>query len=370
MDNKHTSDLLIIGGGLAGLSLAILCADAGMHTRLIEKQTYPKHKVCGEYLSVESVPFLQRIGIDLEVMSLPQINHFVLTSSKTSMNCDLSSGGVGISRYTLDNLLYHKALEKGVDVVTSSRVTHVDNGIHSSMVQTHDGQSYTARQIIGGYGRISGLSTQNQSSKNTFLGIKYHVTNGPDAHTIEIHNFDGGYCGISAIEDDKYCMCYLVKAGKLKTYKGDIGMLEKEVLSQNPYLKHRLDTQKLVGPISTAHFNFGTVDTRTLQYPLLGDAAGFIPPITGNGMSLALRSAQVLFTNFEQQKEGSFHDRWLQANKMYIQKYLRHRINQGIFLQNILLTESPLVKNSLMWSIKHIPGVMPLLTQQAVGKTF
>jgi len=370
MDNKYTSDILIIGGGLAGLSMAILCTDAGMSTRLIEKQTYPKHKVCGEYLSIESVPFLQRIGIDLEAMVLPQINHFVLTSSKTSMNCDLSSSGVGISRYILDHIMYQKALEKGVDVITSSRVTHIDSGAQSSTVQTHDGKTYTARQIIGGYGRISGLSTQNLSSKDTFLGIKYHVANGPEGNTIEIHNFDGGYCGISAIEDDKYCMCYLVKAEKLKAYKGDIEMLEKEVLAQNPYLKHRLDTQKLVGPISTAHFNFGTIDTRTLQYPLLGDAAGFIPPITGNGMSLALRSAQVLFTNFVQQKDGSFQDRWLQANKMYIRQYLRHRINQGIFLQNILLTESPFVKNTLMWSIKSIPGVMPLLTKQAVGKAF
>lgn len=370
MADTYDSDILIVGGGLAGLSLAILCADEGMRTVLIEKQSYPRHKVCGEYLSEESIPFLRRIGIDLKLMSLPQINHFVLTSPEVSMDCNLSSGGIGISRYTLDHLLYQKALEKGVHVVTSSRVTQINSGTTLSSVLTHDGRKFTSRQIIGGYGRISGLDTQQKSSDHTFLGIKYHVVKGPDDNTIEIHNFDGGYCGISAIEEGKYCMCYLVKAEKLKAFKGDIAILEKEVLAQNPYLKHRLATQKLVGPISTAHFNFGITDTRSLKYPLLGDAAGFIPPITGNGMSLALRSAHVLFTNFIRQTEGSFQDRWLKANKMYIRQYLRHRINQGIFLQNILLTESPLMKNTLMWSIKNIPGVMPLLTRQAAGKAF
>jgi flavin-dependent dehydrogenase len=370
MADTYDSDILIAGGGLAGLSLAILCADAGLRTILIEKQTYPKHKVCGEYLSVESVPFLRRIGIDLESMSLPQINHFVLTSSEVSMDCNLSSGGIGISRYTLDNLLYQKALEKGVDVVTSSRVTQINSGSELSTVLTHDGRTYAARQIIGGYGRISGLNTPNQSSKHTFLGIKYHVVNGPDDNTIEIHNFNGGYCGISAIEDGKFCMCYLVKAEKLKAYKGDIDMLEKEILAQNPYLKHRLNTQKLVGPISTAHFNFGTADVRTLQYPLLGDAAGFIPPVTGNGMSLALRSAQVLFTSFMNEKKGTFQEKWLRANRNYIKHYLKNRIRKGIFLQNILLTENTFIHKSLLYTIRYTPGLLPVLAGQATGRPF
>lgn len=370
MAESYDSDILIVGGGLAGLSLAILCADVGLRTILVEKQTYPKHKVCGEYLSVESVPFLKRIGIDLLSMSLPQINHFVLTSAEVSMDCHLSSGGIGISRYTLDNLLYQKAIEKGVDVVTSSRVTNINSGGSSFTVQTHDGRTFTARQIIGGYGRISGLHTQKQPSKHTFLGIKYHVNKGPADNTIEIHHFDGGYCGISAIEDGKYCLCYLIKAEKLKAYKGDIEMLEKEVLAQNPYLKHRLNTQKIVGPISTAHFNFGTVDTLTLEYPLLGDAAGFIPPITGNGMSLALRSAQVLFTSFMNEKNGTFQEKWLTANQHYIQHYLKNRIRKGIFLQNILLAENNIIHKSLMYTIRYTPGLLSVLAGQATGRPF
>lgn len=370
MTSTHTSDILIVGGGLAGLSLAILCADHGFSTVVIEKQTYPRHKVCGEYLSTESLPFLQRIGIDLTTRALPKINHFVLTSSKTKAQCSLAEGGIGLSRFTLDHLLYEKAKQSGVLVYTENRVTDVIKQQNAYRVSTHKGATFITQQVIGGFGRISGLMNHGTTGDEKYVGIKYHVEGGPQKDTIEIHTFEGGYCGVSAIEEDKFCMCYLVKADKLKTFRGDINTLETQILSQNPYLKNRLKAKKIIGPISTAHFNFGTVPTQDLEYPMLGDAAGFIPPITGNGMSLALRSSQKLFSNFIDQNKGSFQDKWLQANKIYINNYLKHRIDKGIFLQNILLAESPILHSTLMWCIKSIPGMMPLLTQQAVGKPF
>ena len=120
-------NIIIIGGGLAGLSLAILCAKSGYNTTLLEKGAYPKHKVCGEYISMESYDFVQSLGVPLSELGLPKITNFVLTSHHNlSANCGLEMGGFGISRYLLDELLAKAALENGVKLLTEQRVTSVD----------------------------------------------------------------------------------------------------------------------------------------------------------------------------------------------------------------------------------------------------
>src|SRR3954462_13201220 len=123
MSDVTLYDVAIIGGGLAGLSLAIQCAGAGYVVILFEKEDYPFHKVCGEYISNESLPFMQRLGVPLQQYHLPQINTLRLTDvSGRLYQFPLHLGGFGISRYTLDHLLYQTALEKGVVMKTNTKV--------------------------------------------------------------------------------------------------------------------------------------------------------------------------------------------------------------------------------------------------------
>ena len=102
--DRSTYDLCIIGGGVAGLSLAILSAREGHSVLLIEKDTYPRQKVCGEYISRESEPFLRSLGLDIEKHDLPIIDRFRITSQHGQVGeCDLGTGGIGVSRYFLDH---------------------------------------------------------------------------------------------------------------------------------------------------------------------------------------------------------------------------------------------------------------------------
>ena len=100
-------DIAIIGGGLAGLTLAIQCADKGYRAILFEKETYPFHKVCGEYISMESKPFLQTLGVPFVEWNLPfihQLNVSVVSGKSFSFNlperstCPLSNAFVSVSR--------------------------------------------------------------------------------------------------------------------------------------------------------------------------------------------------------------------------------------------------------------------------------
>src|ERR1700754_3075057 len=116
------NDVIVVGGGLAGLFNAILLNRAGLQVTVIEKKTYPMHRVCGEYISNEVIPFLSKLDIDLEPLQVAWINRLEVTAvSGTKLSQKLDLGGFGLSRYTFDNLLYQKAVAEGVNVFTNTR---------------------------------------------------------------------------------------------------------------------------------------------------------------------------------------------------------------------------------------------------------
>src|SRR5688572_15778954 len=118
MNNGNTYfDLCVAGGGLAGLSTAIQMARAGYRVALFEKQKFPFHKVCGEYISMESCELLIDLGIPLHSLEIPWITRLCFSSSDGSfLKQTLPAGGLGISRYTIDHLLAQNARKCGVEV--------------------------------------------------------------------------------------------------------------------------------------------------------------------------------------------------------------------------------------------------------------
>ena len=119
--NNKTFDVIIIGGGLAGLVSAIHVSKFQKQVLLIEKNTYPKHKVCGEYISNEVLPYLNSLGINPIKEGATQITKVELTTVNSNLiKGDLPLGGFGMSRYFLDNLLAGKAIENGVVMLQGS----------------------------------------------------------------------------------------------------------------------------------------------------------------------------------------------------------------------------------------------------------
>jgi len=362
-------DIIIVGGGLAGLSLSILCSKSGLSVLLLEKNEYPKHKVCGEFISNESYNFMQLLGLPLQELNLPFINKFVLTSHYgLSSSCILNPGGTGISRYKLDKMLADIAVNTGVELLQGIKVIDIKKDSENFKVTSHQNKVYSSKITVGAFGRISGLQANSTLDNESYVGVKYHVLDGPQNNTIEIHNFIGGYCGISKIEDDKFCMCYLAKSSELKKYKGDILEFETNVLFKNKFLKQRFQTTKLMPPIVTSQLNFGIAANTTNDFLKIGDAAGFIPPITGNGMSLAFRSAKILHKQIIDNLRKNNWEKLMQENKTYMHNYLKQRIDKGIFLQNLLLVENKYFNKILMHSLTRIPGLLNIMSKQAVGK--
>src|SRR5881392_3358886 len=150
-------DVGIIGGGLAGLALSIQSARAGYRTILFEKEKYPFHKVCGEYISLESWNFLEELGVPLSQMNLPIIRRLVVTAPNgKELEQDLPLGGFGISRFKLDAMLAEIAKVTGVEVVEGAKVDDVTFDDTTFNIQ-HSTFSINSRIAAGTFGKRSNL---------------------------------------------------------------------------------------------------------------------------------------------------------------------------------------------------------------------
>src|SRR6185369_6388897 len=156
-------DVAIVGGGLAGLSLSIQAARAGYKTILFEKEKYPFHKVCGEYISLESWNFLEELGMPLSQLDLPVIRNLLVTAvGGKKLEHSLPLGGFGISRYKLDHMLAEIARENGVEVKEAGKVTEINfsGELFTTQYSTFNIQS---KFVAGTFGKRSNLDVKWKS---------------------------------------------------------------------------------------------------------------------------------------------------------------------------------------------------------------
>ena len=345
-------DIAIIGGGLGGLTFALQAIQQGYSVALFEKETYPFHKVCGEYISLESWNFLTSLGVPLDSFKLPIIKHLLITDVLgNNYSFNLPLGGFGISRFFLDNYLYQLCIQKGVDVYQQTKVNDVtfSNDVFTISTQHKTIQSKIA---IGSFGKRSNVDVKFKRSfalskpnkLNNFIGVKYHVQYNIPSNQIALYNFKNGYCGISKIEDNKVCVCYITSASNLNNNQQSIQQMEELVLSKNPFLKKIFaDAYFLYDkPLSISQINFQSKSKIENHIFCIGDAAGLIAPLCGNGMSMAMHSSKIAFNNVHLFLQGEIsrskaeQQYILQWNKQFKQRLFIGKMVQYWFGNNTL----------------------------------
>ncbi len=378
-NEKQTYHVAIIGGGLAGLALSIQSAKADYKTILFEKEKYPYHKVCGEYISLESWDFLKRLGLPLDQMQLPIIQQLnVSAPDGTLFQQQLPLGGFGISRYTLDNALAKLAKEAGVEVMEETKVGDVEFENDLFTVFTSAG-NYKASIVAGSFGKRSNLDVkwnrnfvqQKPNKLNNYIGVKYHIKTNYPADLISLHNFENGYCGVSQIEEGKYCLCYLTTADNLKKSNNNIQQMEKEILFQNLHLKKIFTEAEFLydTPLTISQISFDKKALVENHMLMVGDAGGMITPLCGNGMSMALHGSKLAFENIHAFLQNKISRTEMEVNyaRQWKQQFAG-RIKIGRIIQRFF--GKSIVTNLFIRAFKIFPFLAKPLIKRTHGSSF
>ncbi len=365
-------DVIIVGGGLAGLTAAIHLSQHDLAVIVFEKSPYPHHKVCGEYLSNEIVPYLGSMGVHLP--DPVAINSLLLTTVKgKSLRMELPLGGLGISRYALDDTLYRKAVECGVTFIFEA-VKSIDFMDGTFQVAFASEKVYRAKQLIGSYGKRAHLDKHLErpfiGQRSPWIGIKAHYRNSAfPEHEVALHNFKGGYGGLSRTETGAVNFCYLVHCKSFEMEK-NISEFNRNVVGKNPFLDEFLQhsTPLFSKPLTIAQISFEQKDAVVNHILMCGDTAGLIHPLCGNGMAMAIHAAKIaseyIVRFFREdaysrtQLEADYQKQWLQT--------FGNRLQMGRRLQNLLM--NPFLADMLMGLATRSPRILGNIIRQTHGQ--
>ncbi|MEO8765018.1 MAG: NAD(P)/FAD-dependent oxidoreductase [Ginsengibacter sp.] len=377
--NSNNFDTAIIGGGLAGLSLSILLAKAGYKVILFEKEKYPFHRVCGEYISLESWKFIESLGCGLSGLDLPVINKLMVSAPNGNfIQANLDLGGFGISRFFIDNELKKIAEKNGAMILEERKVTDVVFS-NDSFIINYIGGKCSVPVVSGSFGKRSNLDVkwkrdfiqQKPGKLNNYIGVKYHIKTALPFDTIALHNFRNGYCGVSKVEGEKYCLCYLTTAQNLKENNNSIRQMEQNILFRNPFLKEIFSEAAFLfpGPVTISQISFAKKMQVYDHILMTGDAAGMITPLCGNGMSMALHSSKIAFDAI-----SSFLNKSITRKEMESQ-YTRHwkksfqkRLFAGRVIQKLFGKE--IITNKFIGTVKHFPFLINSMVRATHGQEF
>lgn len=351
-------DVIIVGGGLAGCSAAIQLAQYSHHVALIEANTYPRAKVCGEFLSPESIEIFRQLEFlnELHGLNPATINTVRITASQDyEWHGEFPFSALSVSRYTLDEALINHVQSCGVTVYTDTRVTNIVGGLEKGFelsAQSSVGRTtFTARSVIVAHGKHSNLDRRLERkfsrSDNTFIGLKQHFEGELLFEHIDLHTFPGGYCGISQVENNRTNVCMLVDALVFnKATRNSTNSVEQFIdwiCAHNRQFARWMTT---ASPLYPKWLTIGGV-TLTTKQPVeheilfVGDASGMIAPLAGDGMSMALHSGLIAAHTLHRYLIGLINV--TEATVEYQTKWshtFQSRLRLGRFLQSLMLRQS------------------------------
>jgi len=364
-------DLIVVGGGPAGSACAITASRLGVKTLLLEKDRFPRQKVCGEFVSPESLGLLHGLlgdGVqtdgrltngavrqqhDEPLRSAPQILSSRIFLDNKSLTLPVSPPAQSIPRFDLDPALFEAARSNGVNALEGVAVSEVKRNDLFHVVAAE--KSYTARAVINATGRWSKLTQFDVAGKDKWLGLKAHFTESSPPQSVDLYFFSGGYCGVTPVSARSVNACAMVRS--------DVAHTLEEVFAKEPRLWQRSRAwQPLFATVTTSPLYFREPETEYDGMLLAGDSAGFIDPFAGDGISLALQSGTLAAESIVPFLRGSCSME--QALRQYQAAY-RKRFTPAFRNAARLRTAlaAPKWVRSAAWAFAAVPGVGKILVR-------
>jgi menaquinone-9 beta-reductase len=344
-------DIAVIGGGIAGSAAAALLARHGLRVILFDKGRFPRQKVCGEFLSPDGAAVLRRVGVwpQIRMHNPPTIHSLALTAGGAEVRRKLPVPGWGVSRWLLDDALWQHAQGVGVTTYDRATVTHVEGDLQRgfSLTVRQAGGPPTAvqsRVILCATGRQGQPWLQRRAPDGgvtrRFVGIKAHFRGVPFNGHVELHTIRHGYCGLAEVTGDVSNLCCWVEMQAFRHAGGTPDRFLASALKQNMCLRARLHMAEQLGSpwVTTSYTDRHALTPTTAGIWNLGDAAAMVAPLTGDGMGMALRTAELAATiAYMSFQRGLTRE---QASQEYGRQWRREfwpRLRWGRYLEGILL---------------------------------
>ena len=292
---------VIIGGGVAGASAAIVLAREGREVVLLEKEPQPSHKVCGEFLSPETIPMLANLGVDPRALGGVPIQRVRLVSRLGWACADLTPAATGLSRFALDRALLDVARGHGAEIRRGCTVRGYGPDEHGYRVETTDGDVSASRVILAtGKHELPAIKVRGGVGRDA-IGFKMHWE--PDAAALERLGSDvlmflyrGGYAGLCAVEGGRLNLCLIAHKKHFRRCGGSFAGLLEWLTRRRPVLGEILGHARMLWerPVTVSNIPYGYVYSEALSSRHsdgefhVGDQFGVVPSLAGTGMALAL----------------------------------------------------------------------------------
>jgi menaquinone-9 beta-reductase len=311
--------ILIVGAGPAGTSAAIRLAKKGFAVKLVEREKFPRHKLCGEFISPECFVHFKDLGVADEMFSqngesIAETIFYAPNGKSVNVPSKWFSEGetaLGLSRAEMDFQLLEQAKKVGVEIFEETQVIGLlsESGkICGVKTKTNE---ILADLIIDATGRarVLGKFAEKQirnpqsAIRNRLVGFKAHLKNVEmEKGRCEIYFFRGGYGGLNYVENGVGNHCFLIKAEVVKEFGGDVEKILREVIFQNRRANETMqNSETLFDWLAVSVDGFGIKNLSPAPNLLaIGDAGAFIDPFTGSGMLMALESGEILAQVMEQ----------------------------------------------------------------------
>jgi flavin-dependent dehydrogenase len=380
----RATDVAVVGAGPAGSAIAALLARRGLRVVLLERERFPRDKLCGELLSPESTAELANLGVLEEVMAAEphRIEQARFFSARGGALEVALPGALSLSRNRLDRILFEHAKQSGAETIEEAEVVGIDCGrVLFSRRRAEATESIEAKLAIAAHGRRAKLDKALERTfmdrAHPFVAMKRHHHASPAlaaklAHTVEIHAFDGGYCGLSIIETGEVNACALFEQRFVDAREAkDWPSLAEAMAKQSATLARRFaklePSDAVVHAVAQIPFESKERSAQGGRLLFAGDAAGMIAPLAGDGQAMALSSARMLADLIAKAAPAldapeKIADTWDRAWRRAFDR----RMKLGRILQRMLF--EPRTADLTIRAVAAIPGLARALTRATRGE--
>jgi len=354
-------DVAIVGGGPAGSSCAAFCALAGLRALVLEREKFPREKVCGDCLNPSCWAVFSRLDLAKRVRALPHAKlervEFIAIGGRKVI-VDLPSGEVcelAIKRSLLDDLLLKRAGELGAQINEETTVTALSNS-NGWKIETAGGKNFVAQMLVAADGRnstVARLCNLLPRPERERIALQSHLRlPGNFGNRVVLQLLPHGYAGLSPVNDEELNVCLVAKPRSISALKA-WATKRFDVLPDH--------TWRTITPLTRA-----PIPPERENLFLIGDATRVVEPFTGEGIYYAMCSGKLAAEAIAkiirgEDRQASLREFVRACGEMYRGRLWINRLARAAVL-------SPRIASFLVRSAPLSPAIMRLLTEKIAGR--